>query len=332
MSAGHGTTVVVTHWVHPEVHARLRQFATVRAPTEPGRVWTREQVIAAAGDADALITSMADTVDAALLAACPRLRIVAATLKGYDNYDADACTHAGVWLSIVPDTIVAPTAELTVGLTLDLLRNIRRGDEIVRRGDFAGWRPQLYGATLRGASVGIVGMGRLGTAVAELLGPFGVGGLRHTDQDDTNRGGGSQRVELAELMATSDVVLALVPLTPSTHHLLGAGALARLRPGSYLVNVGRGSVVDEAAVLAALDDGRLAGYAADVFAMEDWALPDRPDRVPRRLREHPRTTFTPHLGSAVDAVRRDMSLAAADQVHQVLGGEPPRHAVNDPRA
>lgn len=328
--------VVVTHWVHREVRARLREFATVSAPQAPGTVWPRERVIAEARDAEALITSMADTIDAELLTACPRLRIVAATLKGYDNYDAEACTRAGVWLTIVPDTIVAPTAELTVGLTLDLLRNIRRGDEVVRRGTYAGWRPQLYGTSLRGATVGILGMGQLGTATAELLEPFGIARLRYTDQQDTQatsrRGEPYERVELAELLANNTVLLVLLPLTPSTHHLLDANALARLRPGSYLVNVGRGSVVDEHAVLDALEDGRLAGYAADVYAMEDWALPSRPDTIPTRLREHPRTTFTPHLGSAVDSVRRDMSLTAADQVRQALHGRQPERAINIPIA
>jgi len=324
--------VVVTHWVHPEVRAHLQRFATIRVPEHPGVVWSREQVIAEASDAEALITSMADTVDAALLAACPRLRIIAATLKGYDNYDAEACTRAGVWLCIVPDTIIAPTAELTIGLTLDLLRNIRHGDAVVRGGHFAGWRPQLYGATLRGAAVGIIGMGQLGTAVADLLAPFGIARLRYTDQHKASAtspcGTIYEQVELAELMSNSTVVLTLLPLTTSTHHLIDAQALARLRPASYLINVGRGSVVDEHAILDALDNGRLAGYAADVFEMEDWALPTRPDRIPPRLRQHPHTTFTPHLGSAVDSVRRAMSLTAAEQVRQALHGQPPHHAVN----
>jgi phosphonate dehydrogenase len=182
---------------------------------------------------------------------------------------------------------------------------------------------------LRDATVGIVGMGRLGSAVAALLQPFGVAQGLYVDQHDVEGAEGWERVDLDELMASSSVVLALLPLTTSTHHLIGAEALAQLRPASYLVNVGRGSVVDELAVLAALDHGRLAGYAADVFEMEDWSRPTRPDRIPTGLREHPRTVFTPHLGSAVGAVRREMSLAAAEQVFQALHGRRPDHAVND---
>ena len=127
------------------------------------------------------------------------------------------------------------------------------------------------------------------------------------------------------------MVLVALPLTAQTQHLIDAEALAAMRPGAFLVNIGRGSVVDEEAVADSLGSGRLAGYAADVFAMEDWALPGRPDRVPGRLLKHPRTLLTPHLGSAVDPIRRDMSMEASRQVRQVLSGQRPDHAVNEPR-
>ena len=112
--------------------------------------------------------------------------------------------------------------------------------------------------------------------------------------------------------------------------MVGRSAMQLMRPGAFLVNVGRGSVVDEEAVAEALDSGRLGGYAADVFAMEDWALPGRPASIPARLLAHRRTLFTPHLGSAVDEVRREMSRQAARQVRQVLDGQRPDHAVNNP--
>jgi phosphonate dehydrogenase len=124
------------------------------------------------------------------------------------------------------------------------------------------------------------------------------------------------------------VVGPLVPLTAGTHHLLGRDALAALRPGAIVVNAGRGSLVDEEAVAAALEDGRLGGYAADVFAFEDQRCPSRPRRISPRLLGHPATLFTPHLGSAVDDVRRQMGLAAAEQVRQALAGERPDGAVN----
>jgi phosphonate dehydrogenase len=133
------------------------------------------------------------------------------------------------------------------------------------------------------------------------------------------------------LLAASDFVVLLVPLTPATRHLIDRAALARSRPGSYLVNTCRGSVVDEEAVADALEAGRLAGYAADVFALEDWSDPGRPAGLSRWLRETAdRTLFTPHLGSAVDRVRRDIALAAAQNILQALRGEVPAGAVNRP--
>jgi phosphonate dehydrogenase len=276
---------------------------------------------------------MADSVDDAFLAGCPRLKVVSAALKGYDNFDADACARRGIWLTIVPDTLIAPTAELAVGLTLGLMRRIPEGDEHVRGGHFTGWRPQLYGTTLRGATVGLLGMGRLGQAVARVLVGFGAAVVYH---DARRLDAGAEEVlavsyrGLEQVAEASDVIVVALPLTSQTRHLVGTPLLRRMRRGAFLVNVGRGSVADEDAVADALESGRLGGYAADVFAMEDWLLPGRPAVIPDRLLRHPRTLFTPHLGSAVDDVRRQMSLEAARQVRQVLDGRRPDHAVTAP--
>jgi phosphonate dehydrogenase len=138
-------------------------------------------------------------------------------------------------------------------------------------------------------------------------------------------------VDLDALLARSDFVFPLVHLTPETRHLIGAAALARLKPGAYLVNVGRGSVVDETAVADALEGGRLAGYAADVFELEDIALEARPRAIaPRLLELRERTWFTPHLGSAVDSVRRAIALEAAESVLEALAGRRPRGALAGP--
>lgn len=326
--------VVVTHWVHPEVTAYLADFCEPVAPGEHEGVWPRAKVAELAAAAAGLITCMADSVDEEFLSGCPRLRVVSATLKGYDNFDADACARRGVWLTILPEMLTVPTAELAIGLMIGVIRHVGAADREVR-GGFAGWRPQFYGLGLAGSTVGIVGMGRLGQAVAARLRPFGARVVYHDHRPlpkGTERGLAAERLDLNGLLAASDVVLALLPLTAGTRHLLGAEALAAMRPGAFLVNVGRGSVVDERAVAAALADGRLGGYAADVFAMEDWLLPDRPATIPDELLKHPRTLFTPHLGSAVNAVRRQMSLEAAGQVRQVLEGNRPDHAVNQPHA
>jgi phosphonate dehydrogenase len=326
--------VVVTHWVHPEVVSYLARFAEPRVPSQDEGVWPGPRVAELAAAADGLITCMADTVDDSFLAGCPRLRVISATLKGYDNFDTAACTRRGVWLTILPDLLTVPTAELAAALILGLTRQLGPADRYVRSGQFTGWRPQFYGTGLADAAVGIIGMGQVGQAAAARLRAFGAR-IRYYDQQPLAaalaRELAATRLGLAELLAASDIVLVLLPLTESTVHLIDAAALARMRPGSFLVNVGRGSVVDEGAVAAALDAGRLAGYAADVFEMEDWALPGHPVQIPPGLLSHPRTLFTPHLGSAVDSVRRDMSLTAARQVEQALTGQRPDHAVNDPR-
>jgi phosphonate dehydrogenase len=325
--------VVVTHWVHPEVVSYLARFCAPLVPSAAEGVWPRARVAGLAASADGLIACMADTVDDAFLARCPRLRVVSATLKGYDNFDADACTRRGVWLTILPDLLTVPTAELALGLILGLTRQLGPADRYMRSGQFDGWRPQFYGTGLAGAAVGICGMGQVGRAAATRLRAFGAR-ILYCDQrplaDGEARELAATRLSLAGLLAASDVVLVLLPLTDATVHLLDAAALARMRPGAFLVNVGRGSVVDEQAVLAALQAGQLGGYAADVYEMEDWALAGHPAQIPPGLLSHPRTLFTPHLGSAVDSVRRDMSLAAARQVEQALNGHRPDHAVNDP--
>ena len=326
--------VVVTHWVHDAVLDHLSAHAAVVAnPTRD--TLPPAEVLARCRDADALVAFMPDRVDDAFLAACPRLRVVACALKGFDNFDIGACTRRGVWITAVPDLLTAPTAELAVGLLIGLRRHVAAGDRWVRAGEFAGWRPVLYGAGLDGAAVGIVGMGRVGRAIARRLGGFGAR-LAYADPHPLPAADeaalGLARTGLATLLEGSDAVVVAAPLTGATLHLIGAPALARMRPGAHLVNVGRGSVVDEAAVADALAAGRLAGYAADVFEFEDWARADRPRGVEPRLLALPdRTLFTGHLGSAVDAVRLEIALAAARSVVQALAGGVPDGALNDPR-
>ncbi|HEV7369510.1 NAD(P)-dependent oxidoreductase, partial [Arenibaculum sp.] len=323
------------NWVHPEVVGLLADRFAVDANTthEP---WPADEVRRRAADADALLAFMTDTVDAGFVAACPRLRIVACALKGFDNFDVDACTRAGVWVSIVPDLLTAPTAELAVGLAIALGRRVLDGDRLMRRGDFVGWRPQLYGSGLAGSTVGIAGLGAVGQAIARRLAGFEARLIGYDARPlpaETSAALALEQVGWTRLLEESDLVLLALPLNDQTRHLLGREALANLRPGCLVVNAGRGSVVDEAAVADALASGRLGGYAADVFEMEDWALADRPRRIPQALLDRTdRTVFTPHLGSAVDRVRLDIALAAARNVAAVLDGREPPDAVNRPTA
>jgi phosphonate dehydrogenase len=149
--------------------------------------------------------------------------------------------------------------------------------------------------------------------------------------DEQQRAWGARQVDLDELLATSDFVVPMLPMTPGTLHLLDADAIAKMRPGSYLVNACRGSVVDELAVVEALNSGQLAGYAADVFEMEELARPSRPTAIPQALLDNTRQTFfTPHLGSAVQQVRLEIEHEAASNIIQVLTGQRPSGAINRP--
>jgi phosphonate dehydrogenase len=326
-----GAKIVVTNWVHDDVLDLLRPHGAVvanatRAP------WPREAVLRHAADADAVLAFMTDHIDAAFLAACPRLKIAACALKGYDNFDVDACTARGVWVTISPDLLTAPTAELAVGLTIALGRLLLEGDDHVRSGDFQGWRAELYGAGLDGSTVGIAGMGKVGQAIARRLAGFGPR-LLYADPHESDDAArlGAVRVDWDTLLRESDFLILAVPLTADSFHRLDASALARVKPTCRLVNAGRGSVVDEQAVAAALAADRLGGYAADVFELEDWARADRPRDVPAALRaDRARTVFTPHLGSAVDRVRREIARAAALDIVAVLAGRAPPNAINRP--
>lgn len=327
--------VVITHWVHPEIIDMLQAVAEV-VPNTTRDTLPRAEVLRRAQDADALMAFMPDSIDAAFLDACPKLRIVGAALKGYDNFDVDACTRRGIWFSIVPDLLTIPTAELTIGLLLGLTRHILPGDRRIRSGAFQGWRPELYGCGLTGRTLGIIGMGAVGRAIAKRLAGFDMQ-LVYCDKRpldaELERAWGVRRVTLEELLASSDFVVPMLPMAPDTLHLIHAGTLAQMKRGSYLINACRGSVVDEMAVADALASGHLAGYAADVFEMEEWRRIDRPAGIPQGLLDNTgQTLFTPHLGSAVKEVRLEIEREAARNILQALAGERPAGAINNPVA
>ena len=327
--------VILTHRVHPEVIELLAEHCEV-IPNPGPETLPLDEILQRAKDAEAIMTFMPDRVDEAFLRACPRLRVVGCALKGYDNYDVDACTRHGVWITNVPDLLTIPTAELTIGLLIGLTRNVLAGDRFVRSGQFNGWRPALYGSGLTGKTLGIIGMGAVGQAIAQRLVGYEMRVL-YTDPvalpKEKEERWSLDRVELPELLAASDFVVPMVPYRDETLHMIDRGALARMKTGAYLINTCRGSVVDEQAVVEALASGRLAGYAADVFEMEEWARPGRPHAIPQALLDDSeRTLFTPHIGSAVDSVRLEIELEAARNILQALRGEIPQGAINRPQA
>ena len=309
--------VVITHWVHDEVIQLLEQSCIVIANTTRETL-SHEEVLRRTSDADALMAFMPDRIDEDFLSKCHNLKLIAAALKGYDNFDVEACKKRGVLFTFVPSLLTEPTAELAVGLLLGLSRNIAAGDQMVRSGQFKGWRPVLYGKGLSGSTVGIIGMGAVGQAIAARLKPFGC----HLVNSDPNGLNWEKEVEcglvrqrLEILLGVSDFVITAAPLSPETKHLINCKTIQMFKPGAYLVNVGRGSVVDEAAVAESLSTGMIAGYAADVFEFEDWGRHDRPSVInPELLANSDKTLFTPHLGSAVDSSRLHIALEAAQAI------------------
>jgi phosphonate dehydrogenase len=320
--------VVVTQAAHEEALAELRERCDV-VVNDTGATWDWTRLVSECQSADAMLAFMTDRVDDGFLTACPHLRVIGCALKGYDSFDIDACTRHGVVVSIVPDLLTEPTAELAIGLLIGLARNILAGDRHVRSGAFAGWRPILYGKGLYDSTVGILGMGAVGKAIARRLSGFECHVRYFDPKGPVLAASPAEAVSFHALLAGSDFIVVAAPLHHGSHHLIDRDAICHMRRDVRIVNVGRGSVVDEGAVAEALVADRISGYAADVFEFEDWALPGRPAAIdPRLLESSSRTLFTPHLGSAVDATRCEIVRSTARGILQGLFGARPDHALN----
>jgi len=320
--------ILVTQRIHEEVLQRLSVHAEVDMNNrlEP---WPQAEILRRAADAAAIMGFMTDKVDTELLRAAPQLKIVACALKGYDNYDVKACTLAGVWVSIVPDLLTEPTAELAIGLAIALARHVRQGDAYVRLGDFAGWRTHFYGTGLHGSIAAVVGLGQVGQAIVQRVAGFGC--TRILGVDPSARPSGIEMVSLDFAVRHADFLFLAAPLTATTHHLIGNQQLEQAKIAQFIINVGRGSVVDELAMTQALKSGHIGGYAADVLGCEDWQLRDRPQSVSTDLLAQQNTLFTPHIGSAVHRVRLAIEQSAANNIIAVLQGIPPPDAINMPQ-
>ena len=286
---------------------------------EPDQPPTPDELRTGAADADALVCLLTDRVDGELLDAAPGLRVVANVAVGFDNIDVPACTARGVLATNTPGVLTEATADLAWALLLAAARRVGEGERLVRAGAWEGWSPtQLVGQPVHGRTIGIVGMGAIGTAVARRARGFGMPVLytSRSARPEVEAETGARQVPLDELLATADVVSLHAPLTPDTRHLIDAAALARMKPTAILVNTARGPVVDEAALVEALRAGRIAAAGLDVFEREP-ALADG-------LAELDNAVVLPHLGSATTEARATMvGLACANVVAALTGGEPP---------
>jgi glyoxylate reductase len=306
----------------PRVFASRRFPDGVRAELERSfeldvhdSLWppARSELLARAAGTDGLMLMLTDRVDDELLdAAGPQLRIVADYAVGIDNIDLEACRRRGVVVSNTPDVLTETTAELTIAIILALLRRVAEGDRLIRRGERWIWAPNLMlGRGLHGRVLGLVGHGRIGQAVERLARAHGMEVI-HSSR--------SSGIPLAELLARADVVSLHLPLTEESRHLIDADALGRMKPDAVLVNVSRGPIVDEEALVAALVAERIAGAALDVFEREPEVHPG--------LLELENVVLVPHLGSATHETRNAMGMLCVEALRAVLiEGRTPPNAV-----
>lgn len=284
----------------------------------------RAELLARARGADALLCTLADPIDAALLSAlAPPLRIVSTFAVGYENIDCDAARRLGVRVTHTPGVLTEATAEIAVALLLACARRVVEGDRLLRAGLFAGWSPlAMRGQAVYGRTLGIVGAGRIGRRVAETLRRgFDCEILVHSRRAhaDWERELGARFLPLAELLERSDFVSLHCPAMPETHHLIDAAALSRMKPTACLINTSRGSVLDEAALVAALRERRIAAAGLDVYEREPLLAPG--------LARCENAVLLPHQGSATYEAREAMGRLAVDAIVAVLTGREPLHAI-----
>ncbi|MFN4102354.1 MAG: 2-hydroxyacid dehydrogenase, partial [Pararhodobacter sp.] len=268
-----------------------------------------EQAAQAMRDYDAIMPTLGDAFTAASFAGSLRCKLLANFGAGYNHIDIAAAEAAGVVVTNTPDVVTDATADLAMTLILMTLRRASEGERILRAGDWSGWNPtQLLGRDVTGRSVGIVGMGRIGKAIARRchLG-FGMQVLFYNRSPVSALDVPARQVpDLHDLLRASDIAVIAVPGGAGTRGLIGAPELAALGANSVLINIARGDVVDEAALIAALNAGTIAGAGLDVYAAEP--------HVPPALIAAPNATLLPHLGTATDEVRTDMALRAMANV------------------
>jgi glyoxylate reductase len=315
-------SVLITRRIPSAVIERLQEVC------DPD-VYTGEAPIAASELCDrlrgkqALMCLLTDRIGPGVIDAAPELRIIANIAVGYDNVDVPHARQRGIVVTNTPDVLTEAVADFTWGLILAITRRISEGERLLRRGEWKGWALDfMLGSELRGKQLGIVGMGRIGRAVAARAPAFGMDVAYTTldlpggDHADAAGGSGSmRRLGLDELLSTSHVVSLHVPLNPDTRHLIDRKALVRMRRSAYLINTARGPVVDEEALAWALREPLIAGAALDVYEREPAVHPD--------LTGLENVLLAPHLGSATVETRTAMADLAARNVIAVLGGRPP---------
>jgi glyoxylate reductase len=322
--AAGGPAVLVARRVPAPVLERLAARCRTEVWEGDG-VMPRAEVLDRVAGKAGMVAMLTDRVDAELLErAGPSLRVVANYAVGYDNLDLDACTARGVLATNTPDVVTEATADLAWALLLAAARRVAEGDRFLRAGRPWIWGPEFFlGREVHDKTLGVIGLGRIGRAVARRAAGFGMAVLYHAGHrmaPDREAALGVAWRELDELLAEADFLTIHTGLTPATRHLIGAAELRRMKPTAVLVNTARGPIVDEAALARALRDGEIAAAGLDVFEREPEVHPD--------LLELHNVTLVPHLGTATVETRVAMGMRAADNLLAALDGRRPPHLLN----
>ncbi len=302
--------VLVTRAVFPEIIARLEAHFDVQA-NQADEIWSPQDLIARLQDKQGVLTTGSERVDAALVAACPGLRICANMAVGYNNFDLAAMTGAGILGTNAPDVLTETTADFGFALLMATARRMTESEHFLRAGQWKRWRYDMFaGAEVHGSTMGIIGMGRIGQGIARrgALG-FGMQVIYHNRSRldaATEAECRAQYVSKEELLRSADHVVLVVPYSAASHHTIGAAELAQMKPTATLINIARGGIVDDAALAAALRDRRIAAAGLDVFEGEPQVHPD--------LLTVPNVVLTPHIASATEGTRRAMATLAADNL------------------
>ena len=312
--------ILVARAVFPEVVARLREHLDV--VDNPGdTIYTPAELIAHLQGKQGAITTGSERISAELLAACPDLRVVSNVAVGYNNFDIAACTAHGVLATNTPDVLTETTADFGFALMMATARRMAESERFLRRGEWTRWSYDMFtGGDVHGATLGILGMGRIGQAIARrgALG-FGMPVIYHNRSRlpaETEAALQARYVSKAELLAQADHLVLVLPYSAESHHAIGAAELAQMKPTATLTNIARGGIVDDAALAVALRERRIAAAGLDVFEGEPSVHPD--------LLTVPNVVLTPHIASATVATRKAMANLAADNLIAALtGGKPP---------
>jgi glyoxylate reductase len=314
--------VFATHSLFDEARSLLEANCEMEYWGKPERP-AREEVLQRVRDKEGLICLLTEKINEEFLRAAPKLRIAANVAVGYDNIDVDACSKRGVVATNTPGVLDETTADFAWTLMMAVARRISEGEQLARSGNWKGWNlDQLCGADVWGKTLGIVGFGRIGRAMARRALGFQMKVI-YTDAvrapEEAEKAVNAKFAEMNALLAESDFVSLHVPLLPETRGLFDASKFHRMKPSAFLINTARGPIVDEAALVAALEAKKIAGAALDVYEQEPFILPGL---------KRPNVVLAPHLASASVETRSKMALIAASNVVALFKGQMPPNLLN----